>query len=81
MLYTLGTCHWCEKTKEPTDDLGIRYGNKHVDQLHGEETEKTIQEPEACNPRYTFQTLVTDNEKHIIGYRENEIKQAPLPEL
>ena len=76
MLYTLSTCYVCQKTKELLDDLGVEYDHKYVDHLHGDEREEAIQEVKAWNPRYTFPTLIIDNEKCIVGYRENDIKEA-----
>jgi len=76
ILYTLTTCHSCEKTKKLLDDLGVEYEYKYIDLLYGDEWEKAIQEVKTWNPRFTFPTLVIDNEKCIVGYRENEIKEA-----
>ena len=76
MLYALSTCGWCQKTKKLLDDLGVEYDYEYVDQLHGEEREKAIQEVTAWNPSSNFPTLVIDNEKCIVGYKENEIREA-----
>jgi glutaredoxin len=76
ILYTLTTCYWCEKTKELLDDLGVEYDYKYIDLLNDGERDKAIQEVKTWNPRYTFPTLIIDNEKCIVGYRENEIKEA-----
>ena len=76
ILYTLITCYWCEKTMELLDDLGVGYECKNIDLLRGDEREEAIQEVKNWNPRYTFPTLIIDNEKCIVGYKENEIKEA-----
>ena len=76
MLYALSTCGWCHKTKGLLDDLGVEYDYEYVDRLHGDERKKAIEEVTACNPSISFPTLVIDSEKCIVGYKENEIRQA-----
>jgi len=76
MLYALSTCGWCQKTKKLLDDLGAEYNYEYVDQLNGDEREKVIRKVTAWNPRCSFPTLVLDNEKCIIGYKEDEIRGA-----
>jgi glutaredoxin-like protein NrdH len=76
MLYALSTCGWCRKTKELLDDLGVEYNYEYVDQLHGDEKEEAIRKVTAWNPSCSFPTLVLDNKKCIIGYKENEIREA-----
>jgi glutaredoxin-like protein NrdH len=76
MLYALSTCGWCHKTKELLDDLGVQYDYEYVDHLHGDEREKAIQEVSRWNPACSFPTLVIDNKKCIVGYKENEIREA-----
>ncbi len=76
MLYALSTCGWCQKTKKLLDDLGVEYDYEYVDRLNGDEREKAIQEVTAWNSSFSFPTLVLDNEKCIVGYKENEIKEA-----
>jgi glutaredoxin-like protein NrdH len=76
MLYALSTCGWCQKTKKLLDDLGVGYDYEYVDQLNGDEREKAIQEVTAWNPVCSFPTLVIDDEKCIVGYKEGEIRKA-----
>jgi len=76
MLYALSTCGWCRKTKELLDDLGVEYDYEYVDQLQGDEREAAIREVTRWNPSCSFPTLVLDNKKPIVGYRENEIREA-----
>ncbi len=76
MLYALSTCGWCVKTKRLLDDLGVGYDFEYVDHLQGEKKEQAIQEIKNWNPSCSFPTLVIDNEKCIVGYRENEIREA-----
>ena len=76
MLYALSTCGWCRKTKKLLDDLGVEYNYEYVDQLHGDEKEEAIRKITACNPSCSFPTLILDDKKCIIGYQENEIREA-----
>jgi glutaredoxin len=76
MLYALSTCGWCQKTKKLLDDLGVGYDYEYVDLLQGDEREKAIKEVSSWNPRCNFPTMVIDNEKCIIGYKEDEIREA-----
>jgi glutaredoxin len=76
MLYALSTCGWCQKTKKLLDDLGVEYDYEYIDLLQGDEREKAIKEVSSWNPRCNFPTMVIDNEKCIIGYKEDEIREA-----
>jgi glutaredoxin-like protein NrdH len=76
MLYALSTCGWCRKTKQLLDDLGVEYNYEYVDKLQGEEREEAMRKIKAWNPSCSFPTVVLDNEKCIVGYREDEIREA-----
>ena len=75
-LYALSTCGWCQKTKKLLDDMGVAYEYEYVDHLHGNEREKTIQEITNWNPSCSFPTIVINNERCIVGYKEDEIRKA-----
>ena len=76
MLYALSTCVWCKKTKKFLDVLGVEYNYVYVDQLEEDDRNKTIEEIEKWNPRCSFPTLVFNDEKCVVGYKEDEIKEA-----
>ena len=76
MLYALSTCVWCKKTKKLLDDLGVEYHFVYVDHLQGNEKEKTVREIMKWNPSCSFPTLVIDNSKCIVGFKEDEIKEV-----
>ena len=76
MLYALSTCGWCKKTKKLLDDLGVKYYYVYVDHLEGNEKEKTLKEIMKWNPRCSFPTLVINNKKCIVGFKEEKIKEA-----
>ncbi|MGB9721787.1 MAG: glutaredoxin family protein [bacterium] len=74
LLYALSTCIWCRKTKNLLNELGVEYSYIDVDLLEGEEKERIKKEIEKWNPSLSFPTLVIDDSKCIIGFKEKEIK-------
>ncbi|OPX62947.1 MULTISPECIES: glutaredoxin family protein [unclassified Methanoregula] len=76
MLYALSTCGWCAKTKDLLRELGIAFDYTYVDLLDGEEQNKAMDQVEKFNPSGSFPTLVIDNRKSIVGFREREIREA-----
>jgi glutaredoxin-like protein NrdH len=76
MLYALSTCGWCKKTKAMLNELGVEYDYTDVDLLQGGEQDKVIKEIMKYNPNCNFPTLVIDDKKCIIGFKEDEIREA-----
>lgn len=76
MLYALSTCGWCKKTKQFLDDLGVEYSYIFTDYLVGEEKDKVLDEIRKYNPRCSFPTIVINDKKTIVGFKEDEIKEA-----
>jgi len=76
MLYALSTCGWCQKTKKLLDNLGVEYDYEYVDQLQGDEKDEAVRKVTKWNPSCSFPTLVLDNKECIVGYREDEIREA-----
>jgi glutaredoxin-like protein NrdH len=76
MLYALSTCGWCAKTKALLRELGIAFDYTFVDLLDGEEQNKAMDTVEKFNPSGSFPTLVIDNRKCIVGFKEKEIREA-----
>jgi len=76
MLYALSTCGWCAKTKDLLRDLGIAFDYTYVDLLDGVEQDEVMGNVEKFNPSGSFPTLVIDNRKSIVGFREKEIREA-----
>lgn len=74
-LYALSTCVWCRKTRNLLDELGVAYDYEYVDLLQGEERDGAIEQVRKWNPACSFPTLVI-GDKCIIGFREQEIKEA-----
>jgi glutaredoxin-like protein NrdH len=76
MLYALSTCGWCAKTRKLLEDLGVAYDFEYVDLIHGKEKEDIIKAITAWNPSCSFPTMVINNKKCIIGFKEDDIRQA-----
>jgi glutaredoxin-like protein NrdH len=76
VLYALSTCGWCRKTKRLLDELGVQYRYKYVDMAFGAEKDEVLEQVERWNPHRSFPTLVFDDEKAIVGYKPDKIKEA-----
>jgi glutaredoxin len=76
MLYALSTCVWCKKTRALLEDLGIEYDYVYVDLLSGDEEQSAIKEIDKYNPTGAMPTLIIDDKKCIIGFKETEIREA-----
>jgi len=76
VLYALSTCGWCAKTKDLLKEIGVEHSYVYVDLLPENELEEALREVERFNPKGSFPTLVIDNRKVIIGYREQEIREV-----
>jgi len=74
-MYTLSTCSHCKATKKYLDDCKVKYEATDVDLLDGEERTAILEDLKKWNPRCSFPTIII-GEKVIIGYREDEIKEA-----
>jgi len=75
-LYALSTCGWCARTKQLLTDLGVGFSYVYVDLLEGEERDRTIREVERWNPQLSFPTVVVNDTKVVVGFREDEIREA-----
>jgi glutaredoxin len=76
MLYALSTCVWCNKTKRLLNELGVEYDYTDVDLLAGAEKEAVMEAVMKHNPACSFPTLVINDKKCIVGFKENEIREA-----
>lgn len=76
MLYALSTCPWCKKTKKLLDDLGVEYYYEDIDLLSDEEKEAAIETIKRWNPQCSFPTLVINQSTCIVGFKEDEIRNA-----
>lgn len=74
-IYTLSTCSHCRATKQFLDDCKIKYDFTDVDILKGEERKAILEDIKKINPRCSFPTIII-GEKVIVGFKEDEIKEA-----
>jgi glutaredoxin-like protein NrdH len=75
MLYALSTCGWCQKTKALLSELGVAYDYIDVDLLRRSEREAAIGEIQKFNPDCSFPTMVINDSKCIVGFKEDDIRQ------
>ena len=76
ILYALSTCGWCEKTIRLLKEIGVDFRYVYVDLLENEEMDRVMKEIEKYNPKGSFPTLVINESRSIVGFREQEIRQA-----
>ena len=74
-IYTLTTCSHCKATKRFLDECSVQYDFTDVDMLKGEERQAILDDVRKLNPRCSFPTIII-GEKVIVGFKENEIKDA-----
>ncbi len=74
-LYGLSTCSHCKATKQFLDECTIKYHVIDVDLLDGDERKAIIEDVKKFNPRCSFPTIII-GDKVIVGYKEDEIKEA-----
>jgi glutaredoxin len=75
-VFALSTCPWCKKAKQLLSDMGVEYSFMDVDLLAGDERQKALGEVKKWNPSVSFPTIVINNSKAIVGFKETEIKEA-----
>ena len=74
-IYSLSTCGHCKLTKKLLADCTVHYDFIDVDLLEGEERAAILEDVKKFNPRCSFPTIIIGNTV-IVGYKENEIKEA-----
>ena len=74
-MYTLSTCSHCKATKKFMDKCEVKYEFTDVDLLQGEERKAILEDVRKFNPKCSFPTIII-NDKVIIGFKENEIREA-----
>jgi len=75
MLYALSTCGWCKRTKDLLREMGVEFDYAYVDLLEGKDQDEAMNTVERFNPSGSFPTLVINNKKGIIGFKEQEIRE------
>ncbi len=75
MLYALSTCGWCKRTKDLLREMGVEFDYAYVDLLEGKDQDEAMNTVERFNPSGSFPTLVINDKKCIVGFREQEIRE------
>ena len=75
IIYALSTCGWCKKTKRILDSLGIAYDYVDADLVDAKTSEEIDKEVRKWNPKETYPTIVINNEKAIVSYDEDKIRE------
>jgi glutaredoxin-like protein NrdH len=76
VVYALSTCPWCRKTKNLLNELGVEYYFADVDLASDNEKQELITTVRKWNPASSFPTIVLDDKKCIVGFKESEIREA-----
>jgi len=76
VIYALSTCPWCRKTKNLMNELGVDYYFTDVDLASDVEKPVLLDTVRKWNPASSFPTIVIDDKKCIVGFKENEIREA-----
>jgi len=79
MVYALSTCPWCAKAKKLLDEIGVEYDFVDVDLESPEEKQAHLETIKKWNPARSFPTIVIDDKRCIIGFREADIIEATKP--
>ncbi len=74
-IYSLSTCSHCKSTKKFMDDCTVQYDFVDVDLTQGDERKAILEDIKKFNPKCSFPTIII-GEKVIVGYKEDEIKEA-----
>ena len=74
-IYSLTTCGHCKATKRLLSECDVAYDFVDVDILEGDERKAILEDVKLLNPKCSFPTIKI-GDKVIVGYKEDEIKEA-----
>jgi len=74
-VYSLSTCRHCKSTKKLLSQCQVEYDVTDVDMLDKDEREAVLNDIRKLNPKCTFPTVII-GDKTVVGYKEDEIKEA-----
>lgn len=75
-LYALVTCKHCKRTKEFLDEIHAQYHLVYVDNFTGDIRKELMEKVRSYNPRGSFPTFVTAEGTIVVGFREQQLKEA-----
>ena len=75
-LFALSTCGWCKKTKGLLNEMGVGYDYVDVDFLKKDDREEALEQVKLHNPKCSFPTMIINNDRCIVGFKEEETREA-----
>ena len=75
LLYALSTCGWCKKTKQLLSDNNIEFEYIDVDICNDDDYEKIEKDISDRGGRFSFPTIIIDDNHLITGFKEEEIRK------
>ena len=75
LLFALSTCGWCKKTRMLLEGLNVEYDYIYVDLTEGDERDEAISQLQKWNEDLSFPTMVINEDKVILGYKEDLINE------
>lgn len=75
VMYALSTCIWCRKMKNYLNQLGVEFTAYDIDQLEEKDAQEKRQQARKWNPSGSYPTLVVNEEKFVVGYDEEKIRE------
>ena len=74
-VFTLSTCGHCKSTKKLLEKHSVMYDCVEVDLLDRDQRKEILENIKVLNPKLSFPTIVI-GDRVVVGYKENEIKEA-----
>ena len=75
-FYGLSTCVWCRRTRELLEKEQVGFDYVYLDLLQGAEREEALAALRRWNTRVTYPTLVVDDERCVVGFVPEEIREV-----
>ncbi|MDD3642216.1 MAG: glutaredoxin family protein [Candidatus Krumholzibacteria bacterium] len=75
-LFTLSTCSHCKAAKRFLAENGVEHEFIDVDLLSDDRRSAVLEEVRAYNPRLSYPTIIIGGERVIVGFREQELREA-----
>ena len=76
LVYALSTCIWCKQVKGFLKSNDIEYEYVDVDLSSKEDKEKIRKHIDDLKGRFSFPTIIIDEENLITGHHEDRLRRA-----
>lgn len=74
-LFALSTCAWCKKTHFFLEDDNVDHEIIAIDLLEENDKKNARETLGKFNPRRSYPTTIIDNNKVVVGYEEDQLKE------